>query len=327
MKNFSIRFILGTLFFSAAILFTGCKSDEHYDVTGDAVSRVYFSASNKKQTLAVTNTPVGVVSGAITAKIPASCSHSAKNDIKVTLSTDTTLVSAYNTANSTSYGVLPANMVSLSNSVLTILQGQMSSKDSLTVSLPSDISSLTKSAYLIPVKISSVDADNAAISTNYTTVAYIIVNITYKYIKDNVASAAMSGTLLTSYTGWTFTANPTGTTNTYTTIIDGSTSTYWGFGANTTLTVDMASAKSLTGFRIANYTSTSYYFSSIVVAVSNDGTNYTTLGTPTNTTMVNETGYQYVSFYAPLSCRYLRLGLSFSNSSYRRIYEFGVYAQ
>jgi hypothetical protein len=93
-------------------------------------------------------------------------------NVTITAVDDASLVTAYNTANGTSYSVLPAGSYTFIKNSATISPGATTSADSIKVQVP-DLSILTAgTGYLLPVKIKDEGAIAPA-ATNY--VKYILI--------------------------------------------------------------------------------------------------------------------------------------------------------
>ncbi|WP_171047916.1 BT_3987 domain-containing protein [Pedobacter xixiisoli] len=336
--SINIRFIIVSFLTVSAAVFQSCSKKETYDVTGDTETRIFINSEGRSSlanlknsfTYAIQHTVEGSTSNAdIQAKFPVLSTKPVSSTVTVNAEIDNSLVTAYNAANNVSYEKLPNGFATLTKTSVTIEQGSSISSDQILVSVdPSKFAQLTAPAYLIPIKLSSISSSSAKISTNYQT-AYIVINTKEVIVKPNVAATGMFGALVTNYSAWGITASATPNTGVATQMFDNSTTTRWGFATHPlTITADMMETKTIGGLRLFAYrAATGFLFSNVIVSVSNDGVNYTELGTATNSTMVNASGYQYIGLYKTVQARYIRLALTWTSTSQRGISELGVYVQ
>ncbi|MNK06817.1 F5/8 type C domain protein [compost metagenome] len=339
-KNISLnsRCIIASLFAVVAV-FQSCSKKETFDVTGDTENRIFINSEGRSSlvnlknsfTYTIQHTVESSTSNAdILAKFPVQSTKPVSSAVTVNAEIDNSLVTAYNAANNVSYEQLPSGVVTLTKMSATIEQGSSISSDQILVSVdPSKFAELTAAAYLLPVKLSSISNNSAKISTNYQT-AYIVINTKEVLVKPNVPASGMFGALVTNYSTWGITASGTPTTGTtLAQMFDNNVATRWGFAVHPlTLNVDMMETKTIGGFRLFAYrAATGFLFSNVVVSVSDDGVNYKELGTGTNTTMTNASGYQYIGLYKTVRARYFRLVVTWSSTSQRGISELGVYVQ
>lgn len=338
--SINIRFIIVSFFAVLASVFQSCSDKETFDVTGDAETRIFINSEGRNSlvnlknsfTYTIEHTAEGSTSNAeIQAKFPVQSTKPVNNSLTVNAEIDNSLVTAYNTANNVSYERLPSGVVNLTKTSATIEQGSSISLDQILVSInQTKFAELTGAAYLLPIKLSSISNNSAKISTNYQT-AYIVINTKEVIVKPSVPASGMFGTLVTNYSAWGITANGTPTTGTtLAQMFDNNVATRWGFATHPlTITADMMETKTIGGFRLFAYraVTNNIQFSNVVVSVSDDGVNYRELGTGTNTTMINASGYQYIGLYKTVRARYFRLALTWSSTSQRGISELGVYVQ
>jgi hypothetical protein len=94
--------------------------------------------------------------------------------VTANIAVDESLVSNYNATNNTAYLSMPAGCASLNNSTLTIKANDFVS-DAIVLRINDDAKLETDLSYLIPIKVTSVDAPNLPLNETYST-AYIIVN-------------------------------------------------------------------------------------------------------------------------------------------------------
>jgi len=333
----NFKHLLACFVVIAASTFQSCDDKETYDVVGNPANIIYINTqgwipgkvSNNQNTFSVVQTPIGYVGNVLT-KIPIRSTKPMATNTSVKAELDNSLIEAYNKEYGTTCVALPEGVIDLSKAVATIPQGAYLSADSVNISIDnSKLALLTGKAYLAPVKLTSTSDPGSEVSKKYST-AYIVINTSKTIIKDNVASADMLGSLVTNYSTFTVTSDPASTRNTFANIFDGSTTTYWQFGTSpVSIVVDMKELKKVTGFRLFSYyaaSGSSYLFSKVQVSLSKDNVTFEESGTSTSSTMVNESGYQYISFYGAAEARYVKLTLHWASSYYRRICELGVYA-
>ena len=320
MKNFfNLNTIYAGLFLATALLLASCSDDDSFDFPGDSKNRVYLDSSNN-YSFSVLHTPVGTT-GNIKAKFPVYCNREASTELKVTFATDTALVSVYNIKHSTSYSAVPAGLVVI-NGNLTITKGTKISTDSLTVTIPENLSKLKESKYLIPVTISTLDnVGNAAISTNMN-VVYLVINASTTNCYSAPVMTDMTGTLISDRSSWTASFD-VDYYNSTSDLFDGNTGSDVYFNSKkSTLSLDLAKAyTNITGIRIHTWES-QYGLTNINVSSSNDGTNWTLQG---GAALATGDVYQYIKFYSAISSRYVKLEITGWSSGYVDIAELDVY--
>jgi len=324
--------------FAVVAVFQSCEKKETFDVTGDVETRIFINTEGRNSlanlknsyTYTIQHTLEGSTSNAeIQAKFPVLSTKPVNSNVTVTAEVDNSLVTAYNTANNVSFEKLPSEVINLTKMSATIEQGSSISVDQILVSIDqSKFAGLTAAAYLLPIKLTSISNNSAQISSNYQT-AYIVINTKEVLVKPNVPASGMFGALVTNYSTWGITASATPNTGAAAQMFDNSLTTRWGFATQPlTINADMMETKTIGGFRLFAYrAATGFLFSNVVVSVSDDGVSYKELGTATNTTMVNASGYQYIGLYKTVRARYVRLALTWTSTSQRGISELGVYVQ
>lgn len=322
-KFLKFKTLYAGLFIVLIALLASCSSDEIYDFPGDSNNRVYLSGSDN-YSFSVYHTPIGSL-GDIKVMLPAFCTREASTDLKVSFAVDTTLVSAYNKTHSTQYSAIPSDLVVFSGNGLTIAKGSRVSQDSLTVTIPENLSKLKDEKYLVPITISTLgNAGNAAASTNKN-VVYLTINTFNTNCFNSPVQSDMVGTLIQSRTAWTASLNITAYYNALSRLFDGSTTTYsYVYPSQPcALTIDMASEyKGITGIRLNSY-STSYGITKANIYSSSDGITWTSQGIANLSTA---SAYQYIKFYSPISARYIKLDVTAYRSTYYiRFGEFDIY--
>lgn len=331
----NIKYAVLGLMAVAGMTLTSCSSDETYDVVGNPNNLIYFKANADNMfTGAVEHTPVGDF-GSLSAKFPVLIQRAVTKDTKVTAIVDNSLVAAYNEAHNTSYVAMPETSVNLSGMTVTIPKGEVRATDSIEVKLnESALSSLTESAYLLPIRIADVQGEGKG--SEDRGVGYVVINTSTKVIKEISDVSEMVGTLLTDYTGWTAKYSSETTINAEqlfdNDITNGAQLRNDEYDGKTrTVIVDMGSAKNVSGMRVARYAYyyswwdwwETYYFNSVKIEISDNGNDWSDLDTATN--MLELNGYQYIAFYGGVSTRYLRLTIDSSPSTVSSLAELGVY--
>lgn len=338
MKRVNLKYIALSFIALATLTLQSCSSDQSYDVVGNPNNLFYIKANSSSSVsspntlaFAVVHTPVGDF-GNVKAKFPIRSLRAVDNTAKVTAKLDNSLIDAYNTKYATSYVKFPDGTLNVDSLTATILKGQSLGEDSLILSVPSSaLSQLTGPGYIAPIRITSISGADGTDSEDYS-IGYVIVTTSTKFIKANVGSADMQGTLITDYSSWTGSSD-TGTASTFSQMFTSSNYSGWSFSANpSTMIIDMQETKNLTGFRMMSIygSSSSYSFKNVAVAVSTDGANYTDCGSATSSEMTNQSGYQYICFYGSMSCRYLKLTVTWASSYgsyYYKIVHFGAYVK
>lgn len=321
----------------AGTTLTSCSDDDTADVQGNPNNLVYFKA-NASNTFegTVVHTPVGDFSG-VSAVFPVKILRAASTNTTVTATVDTSLVSEYNKAHNTSYVALPSSAVEASGMTVTIPKDSVNALDSVKVSLKQDqLASLTAPAYLLAVRISQVNGDG--VGSIERGIGYVVVDTKTTLMKSITSPDEMTGTLIDDYSGWTASYD-TGTEIDASAIFNGSVEdgpqlrADGNNGTSKVVVVDMQTSHKVSGVRVARYYKSyyggwwidEYYFSSVKVEVSDDKINWTDLGTATDAEMPKGDGYQYITYYAGVPARYIRLSIESGESSVSSLAELGVY--
>jgi hypothetical protein len=321
----------------AASLFVACSDDEKYDVVGNPDNLVYFKA-NAENTITgtIVHTPVGHF-GAVDAKFPVRILRPATQETRVTVTIDNSLINAYNEANGTNYVAMPESAIDASRLTVTIPKDSIAARDTIVVKvLESAFPNLNEKAYLLPIRISQVQGDGKG--SEERGIGYVLVSTEDKLIKEIGSADDVLGSVLTDYAGWTAKYS-TGAEINAGELFDGSLEngpqlrTDGNEGKNTCVIVDMQKQQNVSGFRLARYWKSywggwwieEYYFSSVHIDLSNDGTTWTEAGTALEADMPKADGYQYISFYGPVPARYLRLTIESGESAVSSLAELGVF--
>lgn len=327
IKNILCGFALGAML----IGMVSCSEDEHYDVVGNPNNMVYFNAGiDNSKTVKVVKTTKGALSD-LSVKLPVKILRPASSNITVTATADTSLVSVYNDGHGTSFKALPLSMLKSTGMTATINQGETAASDSVTVEIDkASFAQLTDTAYVLPLRLTQAGAD---ISGERGT-AWIVIKIEERYINYNAAEADMQGELVSDYSSWKATYD-NGTVIETAQLFDGDLTNGpqlrndGADGKSTTVVVDMHADQQVTGIRLSRYYDGyyPYYFSNVEMSVSNDGTTWTLLGQANEDQMEADKGYQYISLYAPITARYLKLNILSGYSSVSSLAELGVYVK
>jgi hypothetical protein len=311
----------------AGVALVSCKKQASYDFNGDSTNKVFVSAGTTNllaysgYSFSVANTPTGIV-GAVSVAFPVHTTLAATSDIQVKLAADNSLTAKFNTQTKGQAVNIPDGILSLSAN-LTIPAGQLTSKDSLKLSIPAEkLLLLAPGTYVIPIKIASVTG--AEISANQN-VTYVVFTQVATNCFPSPALTDVTGTLNAIRTGWVGTLDVTPTSGALANMFDAKTNTSWALAPSKacTLTVDLAASKTnVTALRI-NSSSTTYSINTAVVSSSADGVNWVNQGTAT---FLTTSAYEYVKFYSPVTARYFRLNITGWKSATQIILtEFDIY--
>lgn len=320
----------------ATAAFTACSDDETYDVMGNPDNLVYFKA-NADNTFrgTVVHTPVGHF-GALKAVFPVRIQRPAAHDTRVTAVIDNSLIEAYNADHGTSYIAMPAEAIDASQLATTIMKDSVKAQSDVVVALvESALAKLTAPAYLLPVRIATVEGDG--VGSVERGIGYVVVNTEEKLVKNISDASEMTGSLLTDYSGWTAVYS-SGVAIEAADLFDEDVTngpqlrTDGDAGKTCTVTIDMQQPQSVSGLRLARYYvnywgwwAEEYYFSAVRIELSNDGQQWTDCGTALDADMPRQDGYQHVAFYTGVPARYLRLTIESGESSVSSLAELGVY--
>jgi len=338
---FKTKYFIGYIL--AVALLSSCKKTTGYDIVGETDIKFFTntpSSGNAPQNAlvySVVNIPNTSGNGVLnlSSTLPASIQFQVfatkplGQDVTISAALDTTLVATYNATYNTHYAVFPSGILSTDALAAHISKGNTSSTDSITIPVNSaNLSLLTGTAYMAPIKLTTVkDASAGNLTSNSTMqVTYIVVNVEQRRIKYLATTTDIIGALLAPRTAWAATFTPAlATTGS---IFDGSLTTYSRWAASPgQLDVDMQAPKNVTGIRLYTATSATYVPTIVDVYLSNDGINYDHIGTPLKANITYST-YDYILFYKAIPARYVRLILSYSTSTSTnnfRVAEFDVY--
>lgn len=331
IKYLKINSIIASLMLLGAFVLQACDSSDSYDFVGDPNNLVYFNGQGATNgtlpAFKVTHSPAGTFNN-IAVKLPVRTTKAPSGSaLNVTVVQDNSLVTSYNEKYETSYEVIPDGVISLDNSKLTVLNDTYISKDSIELIVNEAALSLLEKdkSYLLALTIAN--DGNVVPSSNYGCL-YIPINVTYSYARENGGANDMVGSLISNYTGWTYTsAHSTGNiANLWTT----STSQRFAFTADpATVVFDMQTTQKVSGVRIYARSSSYYRLSNVKMALSTDGVTFEEVADLVTNQMAYASNYQYVCLYEGIAARYLRLELDFgtTSTSYWSLVNLGVYAE
>ncbi len=326
----------------SGLFFAACDSgveDGDIVIDGCSCNLVYFKA-NADNTFkgTVVHTPVGHFGG-VSAVFPVAIQRPAASNTTVKAVIDNSLIDVYNKAHGTDYVAMPEGAVETAGLTVQIQKDSLKAQDAVKLSLKeSALPTLTAAGYLLPVRIAEVSGDGRG--SEERGVGYVIVTTKEKLVKDITSPDEMVGKLVADYAGWTARYG-SNTTIQAEQLFDGDLTNGAQLrddgadGKTKTVIVDMAAVKKVSGLRFARYYKSYYggwwkeefYFSTVKIEVSENGTDWLTAGTVTEGEMPKADGYQHVTFYGGTKCRYLRLTIESGSSSVSSLAELGVYTQ
>lgn len=338
-KNMIHKLNFWGLFTLLCMGMTSCSEDESYDFSGDPVTRVFVKKISSLSNFI--HTPVSSIS-TLDFKMPVYTTLNAETTIKAMIEVDNSLVKVYNEQYGKTYEALPDGAIQVENNILTIPVGAMRSSDSIHITVNEAMLPELRSdkGYVIPLKMTQVDGENAAASTNLNS-AYLIINtvIDHDMIKDNASYTDREGNLIEVRDGWTaWLSDPQTTTisEDIAGILDGNTKTNCTMTSSDSFSfvVDAGKEYKATGLEAYYYTSswggTREYQalkSGGMVEYSMNGSDWSEIGViPTMT-------INCLIFNAPIAARYFRITVPAKKDWYGKktatitIGEFRIYAK
>ncbi|TJZ60649.1 DUF1735 domain-containing protein [Sphingobacterium olei] len=315
--------IIFSVFGISILLISACSDKEQFDVTGDTVNRIFVNTQSgyvNDITYNIIHTPIGNMGDEIKLKVPVSATKPTSSDVKVSFTVDPTLLDTYNSMNQTGYQTVPANLLEIEGQELTITSGRMSSTDSLYIHIP-NVSTLTESAYLIPVRIQTISgAENSEISSNLNT---ILIRIHTRSTNVYDGPTSVPGTLINDRTGWVATVNPSPTAGSASNMFTTSSQQHWTLSPSVPcdITVDMVTEKSeIQGIRMVS--ANNYRLSQVETFTSHNGSDWISQGV----SAVANSNNQFIRFYSPVTARYLRVSVSgWQNNNNIRVIQYHIY--
>lgn len=338
IKYFKTNSIIASLMWLGVFMLQACDDNESFDITGSSDNLAYIKIEEQRSanppynqlTYAVIQTPVGIVSN-IKGGFPVCMLRAVEESVTIKVEQDNTLLDAYNAAYDASCIAVPDGLLDISNTTLTIERGATVSADSISFTANESMLSTLKAGqnYLLPLRVTTVSNNNVQISSNMSC-AYVLISTKYQSVRENGGASDMRGTLISSYTGWTYSSSHTtgAIANLWTT----STSSRMNFTANPAAIIfDMQTTKKVTGVRIypRNSSNASYRLSNAKLALSTDGVTFEDIADLTISQMAYASYYQYICMYAGIEAKYLKLELDFvtTETAYWSLVNLGVYAE
>lgn len=317
---------------------TSCDDDMAYDFPGDSMNRVFIKPYTGNDFLIV-HTPV-MSTSSLDFNIPVYVTGTHSGDIQATLGIDNSLVDAYNAAHDTNYEALPEEALVIENPTVTIPAGSYNSSENVHVTLNEEVVAELRSeaGYLIPLTLTSVAGDAAAVSTNMNS-SYVIAGVEVKtgMINDGASDGDIQGTMVSDRSGWSVyvedTENVT-VSGDVASAFDGSSSSSWSALSEQAfrVIVDMQETHNVTAIN-ACYLQYGYYESfpfaqGTKMEYSQNGTDWQELG---------NVPYIYgknIVLYGPVPMRYVRaeIPVTYSYEHWKEVAsitigEFNVYVK
>lgn len=343
MRNmFKPKYFTGWIVLS--VLLVSCSKKDSYNVKGDEGVKFFTNngsfgnAPLNSISYAVVNHPNPAGNGLLnlsttiptTVKIPVYASKPVCEDVIIKAELDNSLIAAYNTANGTNYLAFPAGILKADGLTAKIAKGTTTSVDSITIATDfTGLNTMTEPAYMAPIKLTTVsDPKLGAITTTHTKIAYIVANMEFRQIKYLATTADVQGTLISPRSSWT--VNIIGALATTGSITDGSTTTFSRWNASPgDIDINLQTTQNITGLRLYTSNNGTHIPTQMDVWLSNDGINYSLVGSPLRANLTYASSYNYILFYKAIPAKYIRLRLYYTtstNTQNRRITELDVYA-
>lgn len=250
--------------------------------------------------------------------------------ITVTAAQDNSLVAGYNQKHGTKYETVPVSNVKIEGSAVIAAQGSQASK-AIVVRLQGDLSKFNSEAgYLIPVKLSSGDAEVSKTKG----VAYIVVRQRTVYLRSDFTESQIGAPKLANKSAWVLTGTAPSWSGQLSELIDGNYDTsytyYTGWGAASgpewTIELDKVYDFYGVGITVGTEWDGSASVEDFELLVSTDGSAYESLGTPSMTDksicMNGTTGM--AALYGPKKAKYVKIKYSYY---YKDFAELDIYAK
>lgn len=242
-------------------------------------------------------------------------------DAEFTLVCDPELVAAYNTANGTSYAALTKDQVTLPGKVAI----RQAAKTTEPVEIKAaDYTKLPKGESMAAVKIDlGNDADFDADASKL--VKYIVFNKVASNVKKGATE--VSGTVIADKTGWIYTVDGSDQSSA---LFNGKTNE-WGWfktSQSSLIEVDMTEVRTIAGWRMGVMGGYSTYAIDLLRNVETSTDGQTWVKQSEDDVQIGEWDgtWQYLSFYTPVQCRYIRMTYVNTQDYYYGCSEFEVYA-
>lgn len=234
-------------------------------------------------------------------------------DIEIEIETDPTLINRFNQENNTSNILFPQNSYTITESKITIPEGNNRNSDANFNIEFKNLNELeVAKTYLIPIKIKNYDSKAEKLDNS---VLFIRASVTETNI--DPSNQAFSEPYM-DRTGWTVTASGSWSINVIGRVLDGNNSTPWDSDGwmPSWVILDIKSQKTIKGFAIVpNYQYRADDILTMEVLSSNDGVNWnsqgTYNGTPTNpfSSVINP-DIKTVRFVNPVNARYFKFNIT-----------------
>ncbi|MBS1566587.1 MAG: DUF1735 domain-containing protein [Bacteroidetes bacterium] len=340
---FNVKYLLALP--AAAMVLFSCRKSDDANIQGDPEVKFFIrntgagNLPDNSISYTAVNYPDAAGSGLInlsntlpsSIKFPVYATQAVTGDVTVEAVLDNSLIAAYNTAHNTSYAALPSGLLNTGGLLAHIAKGASTSSDSITINTNvTGINTLTQTAYMAPIKLTTVSNPSVGKVTANSTiqVTYIIVSVEQRRIKYLGTTTDIAGALVSNRTAWavSFVNAPTTTGS----VTDGSTTTYSRWTASPQqVDVNLQATTNLTALRLYTSNSSTYIPTQVDVLVSNDGLTYDYVGSPLKANLTYASSYNYIVFYKAIPAKYVRLKLYYSTSTNTqnfRLTEFDVYA-
>lgn len=312
-----------------------CKEEETFDVVGNPNNLAYFPSAGKilegesaSYSVNITRTPSSVIADKYQVKFAIRTTRPVETDTRINVEVDLGLVDKYNLLHGTDYKASP--FTELKKATVIIPAGTYDSKDSIEVMIPSEkMSDFTEKTYLLPLRLKS--SNEIAVSKKNDE-AYIVFTVVRRFINPSASVDSFNGILISEHTGWTIQSTD-GEANVGN-LIDGKDNTGTKFPTlqSPEIMIDLGGIKKVTGLSFLNTNSSQigyFIYTTMNISLSEDGVVWT--DTDNSGTMQIRDRKQFVIFYAPTACRYIKLNVGWVygwyNQYYRSAQEINVYGE
>jgi F5/8 type C domain. len=320
-KYLNIKSIAMSFALLGVVVLQSCNGSEEFDITGDPENKVFINTlyagtpdiPQNSFIFSLLKTPINIsISGAteMKAEFAVQCRLPAEKDIVVKFEID-------HSADVSSYMPFPSGVeVALDKNELIIPKGMTKSEEKITATINSAHINLfsTLGAYMLPIKVASVQNASFPAASDLVTVP-LIVKTAFSNIQS--VSSTASGTNITK-SSWTATVNGANAPN----LVDNLTSgTYSTISPGGNLEVDMKSVYPVSTIYLRYYTA-SYRMTSCNVYTKESEADQWELQGNASTTVSNAS--HYIRFYSAVDARFIRIEfLTGANASYGAVlYEF-----
>lgn len=275
--------------------------------SGTGVNEVALEGAGQVVNISITELFDGSIAGEVSHSVSALFSRTAPADTEFAFTIDPALVAAYNQKNNTDYAAVAASDVSISGKML--VEAGASSSAPVTVSV-NDPAKLTAKHSMIAMRADLSGQTDYQPADETALVKYILVTRVKRNIEEGVS--AIDGTPITDRTGWKYTLDGNDKSAAmFNGILD---EEGWSVYYNDHVAmVDMAQTRTIIGWRMG-VSQSSWYgptpISNLLnVQTSLDGETWTDQDESGQVAIgaADADGWQYLKFYAPVECRYVRM--------------------